>query len=68
MATDETFDPILAEYEAKCHAATYLLRNELYNRRDIDFIFLVLANNRGPDRPPLSVQELTECLQLQGLY
>ncbi len=68
IAADESFDPILAEYGANCHAASYLLRNELYSRRDIDFILLVLANNRGPDRPPFSAEELVQCLRGQGLY
>lgn len=68
IEVDETFDVIRAEYDANCHAASYLLRAELYDRRDIDFILLVLANNRGPDRPPLSDTELVECLRAQGLY
>ena len=57
-----------AEYDANCLAAGYLLRSELYTRQDINFMLLVLENNRGPDRPPFQAETLVQCLQEQGLY
>jgi hypothetical protein len=67
-AVDSAPEPIDQEYDANCLAASYLLRNELFTRLDIDFMLLVLENNRGPDRPPGQAAALVACLQAQGLY
>jgi hypothetical protein len=67
-AIDEAPEVIFMEYDANCLAAGYLLRSELYTRQDINFMLLVLENNRGPDRPPFQAETLVQCLQEQGLY
>ena len=67
-AIDQAPEVIFMEYDANCLAAGYLLRSELYTRQNIDFMLLVLENNRGPDRPPFQAENLVQCLQEQGLY
>lgn len=61
-------DPVEREYAANCEAAAYALTATLLDRRDIDFLLLVLENNSGPERPPGQRRELVSCLEDRGLY
>lgn len=67
-ATNQGPEVVIMEYDANCLAAGYLLRSQLFTRHDIEFILLVLENNRGPDRPPFQADMLVQCLQEQELY
>jgi len=67
-AVGDSLDLTGAEYDANCLAATHLLSDSIYTRRDIDFILLTLENNSGVERPPGQAQSLIACLQQQGLY
>jgi len=67
-AVGMAIDPVEREYAANCEAAAHGLTAGLLQRRDIDFLLLVLENNSGPERPPGQGRELAACLRDRGLY